>query len=168
MDGSNIILTRIDNRLVHGQVGITWTASISANTIVVIDDEVFFDGIRQKLMESVAHAAKVDIRFYTVDDFVKKYHEVESNQKLFIVVKTPHEVRRLVDAKIDIRKVNVGNLHYERNRVAFNRKVYLSEQDVDDLNHLLELNVNLFYQDIPGMNIEKISHLNYEDLKRRR
>ena len=34
----NILLVRIDNRLVHGQVGITWTTSLGANLIVVADD----------------------------------------------------------------------------------------------------------------------------------
>ena len=29
----NIILTRIDNRLVHGQVGVTWTKTIGAKPI---------------------------------------------------------------------------------------------------------------------------------------
>ena len=30
----NILLTRIDNRLVHGQVGVTWTSSLGANLLV--------------------------------------------------------------------------------------------------------------------------------------
>ena len=34
----NILLVRIDNRLVHGQVGITWTTSLGANLIVVADE----------------------------------------------------------------------------------------------------------------------------------
>lgn len=36
----NIVLTRIDNRLVHGQVGVTWVNSVGANLLVVVDDEV--------------------------------------------------------------------------------------------------------------------------------
>ena len=31
MSSPNILLTRIDNRLVHGQVGVTWTSTIGAN-----------------------------------------------------------------------------------------------------------------------------------------
>ncbi|MDA6329317.1 PTS sugar transporter subunit IIB, partial [Escherichia coli] len=31
MTSPNILLTRIDNRLVHGQVGVTWTSTIGAN-----------------------------------------------------------------------------------------------------------------------------------------
>ena len=37
MSSPNILLTRIDNRLVvHGQVGVTWTSTIGANLLVVV------------------------------------------------------------------------------------------------------------------------------------
>lgn len=31
----NILLTRIDNRLIHGQVGVTWTTTLGANLLLV-------------------------------------------------------------------------------------------------------------------------------------
>ncbi|GMA98670.1 PTS sugar transporter subunit IIB [Pelosinus sp. IPA-1] len=40
MKEPNISLTRIDNLLVHGQVGVTWTTALGANLIVVVDDLV--------------------------------------------------------------------------------------------------------------------------------
>ncbi|STF88921.1 N-acetylgalactosamine-specific PTS system EIIB component 1 [Escherichia coli] len=49
MSSPNILLTRIDNRLVHGQVGVTWTSTIGANLLVVVDDVVANDDIQQKL-----------------------------------------------------------------------------------------------------------------------
>ena len=45
---NNIILTRIDNRLVHGQVGVTWTKNLNANLVIVANDEVAEDKIQQK------------------------------------------------------------------------------------------------------------------------
>ena len=50
MTSPNILLTRIDNRLVHGQVGVTWTSTIGANLLVVVDDVVANDDIQQKLV----------------------------------------------------------------------------------------------------------------------
>ena len=49
MTSPNILLTRIDNRLVHGQVGVTWTSTIGANLLAVVDDVVANDDIQQKL-----------------------------------------------------------------------------------------------------------------------
>ncbi len=52
----NILLTRIDNRLVHGQVGVSWTATLGANLILVADDGVAKDSLQQRLMKMVADA----------------------------------------------------------------------------------------------------------------
>ena len=39
----NILLTRIDNRLLHGQVAVTWSHFIGANLIVIVNDKVSED-----------------------------------------------------------------------------------------------------------------------------
>ena len=40
MSDINIVFTRVDNRLVHGQVGNVWVTASGANLILVVDDEV--------------------------------------------------------------------------------------------------------------------------------
>ena len=67
----NILLTRIDNRLVHGQVGVTWTSSLGANLLVVVDDEAADDKLQQQLMTMTAENAGVGIRFFTVEKTIK-------------------------------------------------------------------------------------------------
>ena len=47
----DIMLTRIDNRLVHGQVGVAWASSLGGcNLIVVADDIAAKDPVQQSLM----------------------------------------------------------------------------------------------------------------------
>lgn len=50
----NIVLTRINNRLVHGQVVTQWCGSIGANLILVANDEVAGNKLRQGLMDMAA------------------------------------------------------------------------------------------------------------------
>ncbi|RLR17884.1 PTS N-acetylgalactosamine transporter subunit IIB, partial [Sodalis-like symbiont of Bactericera trigonica] len=47
----SILLTWIDNRLAHGQVGVTWTNSLSANLLLVANDQAAADPVQQSLME---------------------------------------------------------------------------------------------------------------------
>lgn len=61
---ANILLTRIDNRLVHGQVGVTWVRSLGANLIVVADDLTAEDQLQQQLMEVTAKSSHVGIGFF--------------------------------------------------------------------------------------------------------
>ena len=43
MSDINIVFTRVDNRLVHGQVGNVWVTASGANLILVVDDETCND-----------------------------------------------------------------------------------------------------------------------------
>ena len=52
----NILLTRIDNRLIHGQVATQWCGAIGANLILVPNDAVAGDKLRQGLMDMAAPA----------------------------------------------------------------------------------------------------------------
>lgn len=63
----NILLTRIDNRLVHGQVGVTWTKTIGANLLLVANDEASQDKIQQQLMSVTAKSSGVGIRFFSLE-----------------------------------------------------------------------------------------------------
>ncbi|MEF9961121.1 MAG: PTS galactosamine transporter subunit IIB [Erysipelotrichaceae bacterium] len=168
MEQAKIVLTRVDNRLVHGQVGSTWTNSIGVDTIVVVDDDVANNVLQQKLMITIAHAASVKIRFYSIDDFVHVFNTTSSHQKLFLVVENPNVARKIVEKGIVLKDVNLGNLHYSRGKVAISRKAYLDEEDIDSINYLLSKKINVYYQDVPGTAIETIAHLDYETLKKRR
>lgn len=59
----NILLTRVDNRLIHGQVGVTWVNHLGANLILVANDEVSNDKVQQSLMEMVLPDA-IQARFF--------------------------------------------------------------------------------------------------------
>ena len=132
----NILLTRIDNRLVHGQVGVTWTKTIGANLLVVADDETSQDALTQRLMTVTAKSSGVGIRFFSIEKTAAIIDKAAPSQKIFIICKTPKDVRRLVDAGVPIREVNVGNMHYSDGKRQLTAKVYVDDQDMDNLKYL--------------------------------
>lgn len=147
---SNILLTRIDNRLVHGQVGITWTSSLGANLIVVVDDEAANQPIQQQLMTMTADNAGIGIRFFTVEKTIRIISKASPSQKIFIVCKTPSIAKSLVDGGVQIKDLNVGNMHFSTGKHALTKKVYVDDQDVEDLKYIEAKGVNVFMQDTPG------------------
>ncbi|SJZ80132.1 PTS galactosamine transporter subunit IIB [Anaerorhabdus furcosa] len=156
MKGENILLTRIDNRLVHGQVGVTWTKTIGANLIVVCDDEVANDQIQQQLMTFTAKSSGVGIRFFTVEYTADIIGNAAPEQKIFLVVRTPETVRRLIEYGVTLKDVNVGNMHFSNGKRALTKKVYVDDQDMADLVFARDHGSNVYCQDVPGDSIEKI------------
>lgn len=156
MKGDNILLTRIDNRLVHGQVGVTWTKTIGANLIVVCDDDAANDQLQQQLMTFTAKSSGVGIRFFTIDFTAQVIDNASPDQKIFLVVKTPATVRALIEKGVNLQNVNVGNLHFSNGKRAITKKVYVDDKDMEDLKFAAEHGSNVYCQDVPGEPIEKI------------
>lgn len=76
----NIILARIDNRLLHGQVATQWTKAIGANLILVANDEVAGNKMRQGLMDMAAPNG-VDTRYWTIQKTIDTIHKAADRQK---------------------------------------------------------------------------------------
>lgn len=146
----NILLTRIDNRLVHGQVGVVWTKTIGANLLLVADDDAAKDTMQQSLMSVTAKSSGVGIRFFSIEQTAAVINNAAPEQKIFIICKTPKEVRRLVELGVELKDVNVGNMHFSEGKHAITKKVYVNDDDMKDLAYLSSKGINVFAQDIPG------------------
>ncbi|WP_282318364.1 PTS galactosamine transporter subunit IIB [Escherichia coli] len=147
---------RIDNRLVHGQVGVTWTSTIGANLLVVVDDVVANDDIQQKLMGITAETYGFGIRFFTIEKTINVIGKAAPHQKIFLICRTPQTVRKLVEGGIDLKEVNVGNMHFSEGKKQISSKVYVDDQDLADLRFIKQRGVNVFIQDVPGDQKEQI------------
>ncbi|EHP6615632.1 PTS N-acetylgalactosamine transporter subunit IIB [Escherichia coli] len=156
MSSPNILLTRIDNRLVHGQVGVTWTSTIGANLLVVVDDVVANDDIQQKLMGITVETYGFGIRFFTIEKTINVIGKAAPHQKIFLICRTPQTVRKLVEGGIDLKDVNVGNMHFSEGKKQISSKVYVDDQDLTDLRFIKQRGVNVFIQDVPGDQKEQI------------
>ena len=146
----NILLTRVDNRLVHGQVGVTWVKSLGANLIVVVDDKASQSPVEQQLMEVVAESSGVGIRFFSVEHTINIIGKASPNQKIFIVCRTPEVVKQLVNGGVPIKEVNIGNMHFVEGKEQITKKVYVDAKDREDIKELENKGVDVYIQDVPG------------------
>ena len=69
----NIVLCRIDERLIHGQVGVQWVGFAGANLVLVANDEVAEDPVQQNLMEMVL-AEGIAVRFWSLQKVIDNIH----------------------------------------------------------------------------------------------
>ncbi len=150
MGEPNILLTRIDNRLVHGQVGVTWTMTLGANLIVVADDETAESELVQELMSATAESSGAGIRFFTVQQTIDTIGKAAPRQKIFLICKTPAVARQLIEGGVVLKEVNVGNMHFSKGKKQLSKKVYVDDQDMEDLKAIKDSGANVYIQDVPG------------------
>ena len=104
---SNIVLTRVDQRLIHAQVTLQWCGALNVEAILVVNDEVSNHPLRQNLMRK-ATPNHVEVIFSSVEDAIHKIQE--NNQRLFVLCENPFDALKLIESNVSINKINIGNL----------------------------------------------------------
>ncbi|MDO6524398.1 PTS N-acetylgalactosamine transporter subunit IIB [Motilimonas sp. 1_MG-2023] len=144
----NIVLSRIDERLVHGQVGVQWVGFVDANIVIVVNDDVAQDTIQQNLMEMVL-ADGIAIRFWTVQKTIDTIHKASERQRILLVCRSPKDFRQLVVAGVPISHINVGNMHYVEGKKQIAKTVSVDAEDIAELEQLKALGVKCTLQGVP-------------------
>ncbi|UJF24058.1 PTS N-acetylgalactosamine transporter subunit IIB [Suttonella sp. R2A3] len=144
----NILLTRIDNRLIHGQVGMTWTNWLGANLVLVADDLLAADETQQSLMD-MAISGSAESRYFTLQKTIDVIHKAADRQKIFMVVRTPQAALQLVEGGVPIPAINVGNLHYAEGKKQVTKVISVSEDDIRCFRALEEKGVHCTAQGTP-------------------
>lgn len=158
MGTPNILMTRIDNRLVHGQVGVTWTSALGANLLLVANDSAAEDKTQQNLMDMVV-ADGVQTRYFTLQKTIDVIHKAASSQKIFIVCKTPQDVLTLVKGGVPIKFVNVGNMHFADGKKQVHKTVSVDDADIAAFKELQDLGVTCEVRRVPDEAGESIASL---------
>ena len=144
----NIVLTRIDDRLIHGQVITAWSKITDANRIIIVDDEVAQEAFLVKVLKTAAPSTiKVDV--FGVNEASEVLKGESQGEKLIILVKTPSVVLSLVKAGVDIKALNVGGMGAGVGRKKFYKNISVSQEEKEEFKELVNLDVNVFIQIVP-------------------
>lgn len=145
---------RIDNRLVHGQIIEAWLPFTDARAIVVANDDLAADELRQQIM-SIAIPLGVDIHFVRVagaGEFLAS-RKLMGRDVLILFASCP-DARRAFEAGLGFTRLNLGNLHYGPGKKQVCQHVALSGEDEGCLEFLRGKGVGLDYRCVPGDPVE--------------
>jgi PTS system galactosamine-specific IIB component len=146
---NKIQLTRVDNRLVHGQIAIIWRAYLRANVIIVPDDDVMKNKMIMALMKMTAKSAGAKVIFCYVNDIKQELDNI-NDEKVFIVCKTPQIAKQIVDKEIPIVEISVGNMYNTNGKKLLASNVYVDDNDLEDIKYIKSKGINIYIQDMPN------------------
>ena len=140
---------RIDNRLVHGQVVVTWLQAERADTIVVANDGIAADDF-QKTMLLAVKPPSVNELILSVDEalaFVKD--PANAARQVFLLVKDPVDALRLHRGGVGVKTMNVGNMAFASGSKRVTRTVFVTPRDVEAFTALSDEGVELTARMMP-------------------
>lgn len=146
----SLVLTRIDNRLIHGQVLESWVPFLHADCIVVANDEVAGSPLKRMMMAaSVASRMRVEIGTIeaTVDLLATGALE---NYKILLLFASTGDALRAYRLGLCYPQLNLGNLHAGEGKARLSCTIFIDPQGLADLEQLELAGVDITARCIPA------------------
>lgn len=143
----NLVLTRIDDRLIHGQIMTAWSRVTHAEQVLVIDDGVAKDDFMINVLEN-AIPENMAIGVFNKEDAVK-FLSQPLEAPTIILVKVPQTLEYLVDNGIDIGEINLGGMGAKDDRERIYHTISTNAEENESFKHLIDKSVHVFIQIMP-------------------
>ncbi len=138
-----IVLARIDDRLIHGQVATRWTKETNVKRIIVVSDEVAQDTVRSTLLKQVAPPG-VSSHVVDVAKCVRVYNNPKyAGERVMLLFTNPTDVLRIVEDGVTIESINIGGMAFRQGKTQINNAISVDETDIEAFEKLNSRGIEL-------------------------
>lgn len=157
----SIQLFRIDDRLIHGQVVITWATALNSDSVILCNDSVYENDWEKELYLSCSPGyLKITILNVSGTAALLKDETVDFS-KTIVLVNGPDVIEKLINEGVELDKINVGGIHFKEGRENFLSYLYLDQKEIDSFRRCMGKGVNFECLDVPtGTKIDLKNVLN--------
>ena len=141
---TSVAFLRIDDRLIHGQVIVGWLPEIKPENLVVVNDSVAEDAMRQDLM-SLSVPPEVELEFYSTSDITDE----DVNESSFILVSSPKDAWECLQKGIKPEKFNVGGMHSKDGKEEIFEALHVDDEDRNYFDLIIKSGVEPIFQPTP-------------------
>ena len=154
-----VVLARVDDRLIHGEIVTVWIHAVGGTQIWIVDDKVAKDTFMKRMLKSLAPSGVAIEIFDVVQAAERLKEEPGKNEGIMLLSKTPVVFEALVREGVNFEKVNLGNMGLKGDRKPFIKNVAANGEERDSMRRLLDRGIYVYYQLVPEDKISDIKKL---------
>lgn len=156
----NIVLARVDDRLIHGEVVSVWGPALGINRYIIIDDEVASNKITKRVIKALC-PSNTACSIYSVERGAEALMRPAENpkEKIMVLVKSPITLLRLVERGNTFEKINLGGMGLHEDRKPFVKTLSCTEEEIEAIKELIGRGIYVFYQLVPEQKITDMRKL---------
>ena len=144
-----IVLVRVDDRLIHGQILESWVPSTRAQEVVIANDLLAEDQVQRMIMQ-----AAIPYSINLIIDYVEKIASLlrepqAPDIRQLVIVDNPVDALRLKRAGVWFQELNLGNLATSEVAVCLSRTVSIGGESLEALRMMLREGVRVSIQTVP-------------------
>ncbi len=145
----SIVLIRVDDRLIHGQIIEGWLPSTRAQELIIANDELADDELQRMILES-AIPFSVTLIIDSVDNIAAILQDDSSSDvRRMVIVDKPMDALRLKKAGVDFDSLNLGNLADSQIKKCLSRSISVGEECLNILEEIMDEGIRISIQSVP-------------------
>lgn len=145
-----IVLVRVDNRLIHGQILEAWVPALRADCIVVANNQLAEIAFQKVLMASAVPKG-IKVAIGTIEEMAKFLRSEElSERRVLVLFGNAQDAMEAHRLGVSFDELNLGNLHGGKNKKRLSCTVALNDEDIVQLQALEDVGVKVVLQCVPS------------------
>lgn len=156
----SIVLFRVDERLIHGQVVVGWGERLHIERIVVVDDQLR-ESIWEQELYCLGVPPSVDAEFMSTAEAREAYPmwRVDGERVVLLVRDVPTLERLAAGGLLTGQEVNLGGIHSGPGRTRVLPYLFLADDERDALRRVQEGGAVVTARDLPASRVVPLSEL---------
>lgn len=152
---AKIAALRVDDRLIHGQVAMTWTKQLRVQGIVVANDDAANDNT-QKMALKMAVPAGIKVLIKPVDEAIRVLNDPRAEKmRILVLTRTVKDALKVRKQVGEIEFLNLGNTgRFDGIDVSekqlLSPTIMLTDEEVQALRELVEVDPKTCMQQVPN------------------
>jgi len=154
-----IKLTRIDDRLVHGQVAFTWTPALGVDCLVVANDKVAKDEF-MKMTLGLAKPVGTKLLIKSLQEAAIFLNEEKNKDlKVLLIINSVKDAAIMAAEVPEIRSINIGGIRLKEGAKLISKAVGVNDEDILLIRDLLNKGIELEVRQVPTDNKQMVESL---------
>jgi PTS system mannose-specific IIB component/fructoselysine and glucoselysine-specific PTS system IIB component len=146
-----IVLNRVDDRLIHGQVVVGWGRPLGIGLIILVDDQVAASTWEQELYR-MAVPPEIELRFATTAEATASLADWQAAPRRSLLLTgdiATMAALHVADGAV-VHAINLGGLHHRPGRRQRLPYLYLTDDELGSLRALEAAGARITAQDVPS------------------
>lgn len=148
---AEIVLARIDDRLIHGQVMTAWLQYSKGNHIVIVDDETAADDFLKSVL-SMSIPVGIKFNVFNCSEGGEFLKNLSGDSKVIILAKVPETFLKLIEAGVNLKQIIIGGMGANVNRRKFYKNISASDSERETFKQIISLGTIVTIHVIPDQN----------------
>ncbi|MEY8584379.1 PTS sugar transporter subunit IIB [Ligilactobacillus animalis] len=144
-----VIRARIDQRMIHGIVVNQWFAELQPKRYMVVDD-IVSQNEGQKAALRLSKPNGTGMSLISVKKAIENFKNGNyDNQKVFLIVRYPEVLLQLLEAGIQIPRVDLGIMFDAPEKTKLSKFISLTSKEQQELEQIQKQGVPVFIKYVP-------------------